>query len=40
MRTILLDADRFLAADIAAMRDLMRADTILGAVEKKVGELA
>jgi histidine ammonia-lyase len=35
-----LDADRFLAEDITAMRDLMRADTILGGVEKKVGELA
>ncbi|MFO7706873.1 MAG: histidine ammonia-lyase [Desulfobacterales bacterium] len=34
-----LDADRFLAADIAAMRDLMRVGTILAAVESKVGEL-
>jgi histidine ammonia-lyase len=35
-----LDADRFLAADIAAMGDLMRTGTILGAVEAKVGGLA
>lgn len=34
-----LDVDRFLAADIAAMRDLMRAGSILAAVESKVGEL-
>ncbi|MBI5581344.1 MAG: histidine ammonia-lyase [Deltaproteobacteria bacterium] len=35
-----LDTDRFLAADIAAMRDLMRNGAILGAVEERVGELA
>jgi histidine ammonia-lyase len=35
-----LDRDRFLAADIHAMRALMRSDDILRAVEEKVGELA
>jgi histidine ammonia-lyase len=35
-----LDTDRFLAADIAAMRELMRSGAILGAVEARVGELA
>jgi histidine ammonia-lyase len=35
-----LDADRFLAADIQAMRELMRSGAILRAVEEKVGELA
>ena len=35
-----LDTDRFLAADIAAMRELMRSGAILGAVEERVGELA
>jgi len=35
-----LDTDRFLAADINAMRELMRSGEILRAVEKKVGELA
>jgi histidine ammonia-lyase len=34
-----LDTDRFLAADINAMRDLMRSGGIIGAVEKKVGAL-
>jgi histidine ammonia-lyase len=34
-----LDADRFLAADIAAMRELMRNGEILRAVEETVGEL-
>jgi histidine ammonia-lyase len=34
-----LDADRFLSADIAAMRELMRSTNILGAVEATVGEL-
>jgi histidine ammonia-lyase len=35
-----LDADRFLAADINAMRELMRSGEILRVVEEKVGELA
>ena len=35
-----LDTDRFLAADIAAMRELMRSGAILGAVEEQVGQLA
>jgi histidine ammonia-lyase len=35
-----LDTDRFLAADIDAMRELMRSGAILGAVEERVGELA
>jgi histidine ammonia-lyase len=35
-----LDTDRFLAPDIDAMRELMRSGAILGAVEKRVGELA
>jgi histidine ammonia-lyase len=35
-----LDTDRFLAADINAMRELMRDGEILRAVEEKVGELA
>ena len=35
-----LDTDRFLAADIAAMRELMRSGAILGAVEERVGELS
>jgi histidine ammonia-lyase len=35
-----LDTDRFLAADIAAMRELMRSGAILDAVEARVGELA
>lgn len=35
-----LDTDRFLAADINAMRELMRSGEILRAVEEKVGELA
>ena len=35
-----LDADRFLAADIAAMRELMRNGEILRAVEETVGELS
>jgi len=35
-----LDRDRFLAADIHAMRALMRGDDILRAVEATVGELA
>jgi histidine ammonia-lyase len=35
-----LDADRFLAADINAMRDLMRGGDILRAVEETVGEMA
>jgi histidine ammonia-lyase len=34
-----LDADRFLAADIHAMRELMRSGDIIGAVEEKVGAL-
>jgi histidine ammonia-lyase len=34
-----LDADRFLAADIAAVRELMRSGEILRAVEGSVGEL-
>jgi hypothetical protein len=34
-----LDAARFLAADIQAMRELMRSGEILCAVEEKVGEL-
>jgi len=35
-----LDTDRFLAADIDAMRELMRSGAILAAVEERVGELA
>jgi histidine ammonia-lyase len=35
-----LDADRFLSADIAAMRDLIQSAEILKAVEETVGELA
>jgi histidine ammonia-lyase len=35
-----LDTDRFLAADINAMRELMRSGEILRAVEEKVGEIA
>jgi histidine ammonia-lyase len=35
-----LDTDRFLSADINAMRDLMRSGEILRAVEEKIGELA
>ncbi len=35
-----LDSDRFLAPDIAAMRELMRSGAILGVVEERVGELA
>ncbi|HEX5679279.1 MAG TPA: histidine ammonia-lyase [Desulfobacterales bacterium] len=35
-----LDTDRFLAADIEAMRELMRSGAILAAVEERVGELA
>ena len=35
-----LDTDRFLAADIDAMRELMRSGAILAAVEARVGELA
>jgi histidine ammonia-lyase len=35
-----LDTDRFLAADIDAMRELMRSGSILAAVEERVGELA
>jgi histidine ammonia-lyase len=34
-----LDADRFLAADIHAMREFMRSGGIVGAVEEKVGAL-
>jgi histidine ammonia-lyase len=35
-----LDTDRFLAADIDAMRELMRSGAIIEAVEERVGELA
>jgi len=35
-----LDSDRFLAADINAMRELMRSGALLRAVEETVGELA
>jgi histidine ammonia-lyase len=35
-----LDTDRSLAPDIDAMRELMRSGAIIGAVEKRVGELA
>jgi len=35
-----LDSDRYLAADINAMGELMRSEDILRAVETKVGELA
>lgn len=34
-----LDTDRFLAPDIAAMRELMRSGAILAAVEERLGEL-
>ncbi len=35
-----LQTDRFLAADIAAMRELIRSGAILGAVAAKIGEVA